>query len=277
MPWGRCDDGFYRHGKVAMLKESMALECVGLYWLAISWCNDQLTDGKVSASAVRLLGGKKVHAMELIRVGLWDTGADTFLVHDFLEFNKSKAQVLQERADAAERKAKSRGLSQGESQRESRSESQRDGRKDGDGDGEALSLARPVSRSPSPVPPSPEPASFDARDGLPHIDQETIRLLERLTGRSAASAGDRQLTELDRLLEDHPASRVRDALTTVAGGKRATARQLVWGAVKVLEPFADPKALERAEREAEEKRISDARYAATQRLIAEQERRKQSA
>lgn len=275
MPWGRCDDGFYRHGKVQNLRESMALECVGLYWLAISWCNDQLTDGKVPAAAVRLLGGKKVHALELVRVGLWEAGDDTFLVHDFLEFNKSKAQVYQERADAAERKAKSRGVSHPESRGESRGMSQSDEGDESPGDGGVESHARPVSRLPSPVSQFPEPEP-PARDGLPHLDQETIRTLERVTGRSAAVAGDRQLTELDRLLEDHPASKVRDALVTAAGGKRATARQVVWGAVKVLEPFASPRDLERAEREADERRASEARFAATQRLIREQEARRRA-
>lgn len=74
-------------------------------------------------------------------------------------------------------------------------------------------------------------------DGLPHIGEETQKVGERLTGRGILSAGDKQLTELDRLIEDHGEAKVQAAMSAVADGKQMTWRQLIWGAMKRLEPI----------------------------------------
>ena len=72
MAWGRCDDGFYRHDKVAELDDRLRKGCVSLYWLAIAWCNDRLTDGRVPPGTLRILGADVAEAEELARVGLWE-------------------------------------------------------------------------------------------------------------------------------------------------------------------------------------------------------------
>jgi hypothetical protein len=90
------------------------------------------------------------------------------------------------------------------------------------------------------------------RDGLPNLTPEAIRLLESKTGYLASQAGDRQLTEYDRLVGAHPLPDIHAAFTKLnPTGKAMTARQLVWSAVKVLEPFPDTKQLASAEREQE--------------------------
>ena len=89
-------------------------------------------------------------------------------------------------------------------------------------------------------------------DGLPHIDDATARLVEELTGRTVLQAGTKQLTELDRLIEDHGPEEVQAALRSVAKGHdRLTARQLVWPAMKLLEPMPNGKEIAQTEREAE--------------------------
>src|SRR3990167_5138394 len=81
-------------------------------------------------------------------------------------------------------------------------------------------------------------------DGLPHI--------EELTGRTVLQGGAKQLTELDRLIEDHGPEAVQAALRRVAEGhEHLTARQLVWPAMKLLEPMPDGKELAKAEHSAE--------------------------
>jgi hypothetical protein len=128
MPWGRLDDGLYDHPKLDELGRDR-LPAIGLWALAISWCNRRLTDGFVPADRVRLLGGSSVIADRLVTVGLFDKEGEDYRVHDFLQFNDSRADVEARRAADAERKRKSRGISTPstpESQVESQVESQRD-------------------------------------------------------------------------------------------------------------------------------------------------------
>ena len=243
MPWGRCDDGHYRHRKVAELDDDLRKGSLALYWLAVSWCNDQLTDGRVPASAVRLLGGDVAEAEELVRVGLWEKDGKAYRIHDFLDYNKSREQVVADRAQrsaagalgAASRWGSDSGSpsgSYGGSLNGSPSES--NGGKD----------------APSPVPRTPvipSPASL-AREGLPHITPEAQSLIEELSGRTMLTAGDRQLTEFDRQLEAHGFAKVNAAYRRVAAGiKNPTARQLVWSALRVLEPFQTPQDIAKAE------------------------------
>lgn len=79
-----------------------------------------------------------------------------------------------------------------------------------------------------------------ARAGLPNLDPVSLNALERRTGHVASQAGERQLSEYDRLVGDHGLAPVLAAFDAVSGGNRMSARQLVWGAVKVLEPFVEP-------------------------------------
>lgn len=80
-------------------------------------------------------------------------------------------------------------------------------------------------------------AEHTAREGLPHLDEEAIRMLEEVTGRPWSLAGDKQLGEYDRLVGDHGLAAVAGAFTAVADGKQLTARQLIWPAMKLLEPM----------------------------------------
>jgi len=76
-----------------------------------------------------------------------------------------------------------------------------------------------------------------ARDGLANLDRDALAALETASGHPASMAGDKTLNEYDRLVGDHGLPAVVAAFGSLANGKRMTARQLVWGAVKVLEPF----------------------------------------
>ena len=71
MPWGRIDDDLYDHPKVLELG-AHRLTCMGLYALALSWCNRYLTDGYIPSDRVKKLGGTPALAERLVRVGLWD-------------------------------------------------------------------------------------------------------------------------------------------------------------------------------------------------------------
>lgn len=81
--------------------------------------------------------------------------------------------------------------------------------------------------------------ALSAREGLPHITPEVQAVGESIAGAGILSAGDKQLTELDRLCEQHGGPAVVDAMQSVAGDDRKSWRQLVWDSVKRLEPFSN--------------------------------------
>lgn len=112
MAWGRCDDGWWRHEKVLRLKDTVRLAAGGLYWSAISWSNDTLADGRVPLSAVRILSGTRALADELVRVGLWEGSARAgYAIHDYMDFNRSRAQIQVARKKWADDKARGRSKS----------------------------------------------------------------------------------------------------------------------------------------------------------------------
>jgi hypothetical protein len=103
MPWGRVDDTLYDHPKLEKLGRNR-LAGVGLNTLAVSWCNRFLTDGHVPVAALRKIGGSVVLADALVDAGLWEhEGHDGYLIHDFLDYNESKAQIVAKREAARAR------------------------------------------------------------------------------------------------------------------------------------------------------------------------------
>jgi hypothetical protein len=110
------------------------------------------------------------------------------------------------------------------------------------------------------------------RHGLPHITSESQTVAEDITGRPILTAGEKQLTEWDRLVEDHGEAKVCEAFRRVAGGKRLTYRQLVWDAVKSLEPFAKPTDIEDARKAGESEDNWERRVDATRKRNADMRR-----
>jgi hypothetical protein len=105
--WVRVDDQHPDHPKVIAAGPMAA-------WLNVcGWCYAAryLTDGFIPAGQVRRLADvpdADVLARRLVEVGLWEDAAGGFVIHDYLEYNPSRAKVTAERAAAAERSARSR-------------------------------------------------------------------------------------------------------------------------------------------------------------------------
>ncbi|WP_300680711.1 hypothetical protein [Nocardioides sp.] len=122
MVWFRMDDGFDSHPKVLDIPRGAArLRAIGLWTSMGTWCARNLTDGKFGAHMVAEMGGNSADAKHLTRVNLWHglgEGCGTkscpagvpglMQVHDFLDQNPSKEEVLAGREAAAERQRKSR-------------------------------------------------------------------------------------------------------------------------------------------------------------------------
>lgn len=105
MPWSRVDDGWSDHPKVI----GLSLAAKGLWLVGLSYASRNLTDGLVPAAVCYREGSpdEVQDAMnQLIDAGLWSWEGERHVrIHDFLEYNPSKAQVEAERTKTKERVA----------------------------------------------------------------------------------------------------------------------------------------------------------------------------
>lgn len=122
--WARLDDGFPDHPKILGLSDRAFRTHVE----GICYAARMLTDGLVPRSAVR----KRAGAVELVERGVWLAATDGYLIHDFLEYQRSREQVMAERQAATERRVT-------------------EGRRGGVASGER----RATERSPDPTRPNP--------------------------------------------------------------------------------------------------------------------------
>lgn len=107
MPWVRLDDRFPSHRKVALLSD----RAFRLHVSAICWCAENLTDGHIADRELPLvarLRNVKATAKQLQDAGLWDRSDSGWLIHDYLDYNPSRDQVLAERKKNAERQERFR-------------------------------------------------------------------------------------------------------------------------------------------------------------------------
>lgn len=122
MTWVRLDDDFGNHPK---LREAGPLG-IAMQVVALCYCNKYLTDGFIPRSVIpsllnleglamrcwegELVGGGQnadwsLIVEDLIGAGLWHEVDGGYQIHDYLEYQPSRAQVLAERAANAKRQA----------------------------------------------------------------------------------------------------------------------------------------------------------------------------
>jgi hypothetical protein len=103
MTWVRIDDGFPEHPKMLGLSDA----AFRLHIHALCYCARALTDGFIPVSW--LANGKhRKAAQSLVAAGLWHDAPDGFRIHDYLEYQPSRFDVQQTRAEAAARMKRAR-------------------------------------------------------------------------------------------------------------------------------------------------------------------------
>lgn len=122
MVWFKVDDGFWSHPKVLELSDA----AVSLWTRAGAYCAGQLTDGKVTKPALRMLAAERDAATELVLAGLWDEHEKGWIFHDWADYQPTREEVMKERAASTERQRAARAKRM--SQRESHRDIQRDSR-----------------------------------------------------------------------------------------------------------------------------------------------------
>jgi hypothetical protein len=114
MTWVRRDDQASIHRKVAPLDDAT----YRLWSEAMEWCSRNGTDGVIRADELSDVSkrGTRPRAVKLVERGLWHAagddcdsekctppGPDGWAVHDYLDYNPPRAQVLAEKKAKAER------------------------------------------------------------------------------------------------------------------------------------------------------------------------------
>jgi hypothetical protein len=96
--WVKLDDGFADHPKV----RAMSDKALRAHLNALCYAARYLTDGHVPSETLRVIAGPRITA-ELISVGAWDRNGDGgIVIHDYLELNPSRADVLERRRQKSE-------------------------------------------------------------------------------------------------------------------------------------------------------------------------------
>ena len=117
MTYIKLDDAFHLHPKVVRLSDAAYRLYVGM----LCYCSSQLTDGIVPAMAIHSLHQRHRKPLEELQAaGLVDASGDAWAVHDYLQHQRSRAEIELQR-DAARVRAK-----RGRSSREVREPEVRD-------------------------------------------------------------------------------------------------------------------------------------------------------
>lgn len=113
MTWTKIDDQLHAHPKVQQAWQT-ARASIGLHLLALSHAGAYLTDGRVSEAFVNaqlpVAGERRKAVGALVESGLWDAvEGGGWTIHDYLDFNDSRAKVLIRRRSDSGRKGRGKG------------------------------------------------------------------------------------------------------------------------------------------------------------------------
>lgn len=103
MSWVRLDDHFPTHPKMV----AAGGDAGWLHVCALCYCAEHLTDGVIPKAVIGRLSDRKQPerlAARLVEVGSWTDEGDSYRIKDFLEYNRSRAEVESERLAAKERR-----------------------------------------------------------------------------------------------------------------------------------------------------------------------------
>jgi len=116
MAWLRIDDRVRTHPKIAQAGPAAAW----LWFCGICYCREHLTNGFIPKPVVSTLAlnlpSPWRHAAKLVEVRLWEDALGGYLVHDFLDWNPSKEEVLSLRDRSRDKKRTQRGQTEGQTE-----------------------------------------------------------------------------------------------------------------------------------------------------------------
>jgi hypothetical protein len=114
MPWFRLETEIIRHPKVQEIPAGERPGALALFVAALAYCSEMLTNGHIPRSVLAGLaheiGLKRPRKVteKLLVVGLFEQSNGDFFVHDYLDFQPSRADVQARRKADAQRQRKHR-------------------------------------------------------------------------------------------------------------------------------------------------------------------------
>src|SRR5690606_15926339 len=111
MAWLRIDDRVRTHPKIAQAGPTAAW----VWFCGVCYCREHLTDGFIPNAILATLvpgltaAAVRKHATALVRENLWHQVDGGYEVHDFLDWNPTKARVIEQRQYEKDKKARQRG------------------------------------------------------------------------------------------------------------------------------------------------------------------------
>lgn len=152
MSWVKIDDQFPYNRKII----SAGIEGRSLYITALCYVSHQLTDGFIPEPVLPVLQALsgvtdvKQTASKLLEVCLWDACEGGYMIHDYLEYNPTKDEVLKTR-EARKEAGAAGGRRSSESKQAKRQANAE----------QNSSKIQPPTRTPSPIDDSKESSSSD--------------------------------------------------------------------------------------------------------------------
>lgn len=96
-------NGFYLNRKVRRLRRTMP-SAIGAFVVMLSYCGDNLTDGYVDEDTAEFVLDITVLELDALQqAGLIETVDGGYVIHDYLEHNRSRQQVMAKRKRERER------------------------------------------------------------------------------------------------------------------------------------------------------------------------------
>lgn len=108
MPWFKVDDGFANARQVLSIPRRHRCKAIGLWTLAGTWAAKELTDGFIPDYLIETLGATPNDAQQLVYSGLWSRVEHGYQVVGWDKYQFTKTQVMERRANEAERKQRAR-------------------------------------------------------------------------------------------------------------------------------------------------------------------------
>lgn len=112
MTWAKVADDFDQHLKVLVMlgKESpeVAYMARGVWVSSLAWSSRMLSDGAIPKHWMATSLAPQIAIDALVKYGLWDVTPDGYQIHDFLDYNPSREEVIANRVAVNKRVAKFR-------------------------------------------------------------------------------------------------------------------------------------------------------------------------
>lgn len=107
--WIRVSVRFFSHRKAVKAGDAACM----LHLAAIAYAREQMTDGDIDVDVLRRLtthARPKDLAAKLVEVGLWSATQDGYVIHDYADWNPTRAEIESRRGHERDKKRKQRGI-----------------------------------------------------------------------------------------------------------------------------------------------------------------------